>query len=577
MKKTILVSSLVVFALASFSSCNKEQDATLEPKTYTLNVSVAKDPVTKQLILDESGSKPVLNAIWATGETVDVWAKGGKIGELTPQNVGGANAILSGSVTIPGSFNKDEDFIDLVFGGEPSTVQNGSLESLSSSLDWAKAWFQVTEAGDGVVVPKANSGTADKDGNVSMNNWTAIVRFLVKNGDSDLDVSKMTINGPSGYSATITPSTATNDLFVSLYNYSGDTANSGTYEIIVADTDGKMYSCKATDKSFTRGSFYSITLKVTADTYTAAGPSAVFNGKYWAQDASENDLVFNSTTGKYEKTFTVPSGTTSVDYRVYRNHSYLNGVWPADYNATVSSDNGYTATLTIKFDPATSVVSRSIENTSAYHLYIYPEALASSTSGSWGSDSRTVNSSSYNFLPLTDAEFGSYTYKHFLIPDALVDETAHDIYFKAGNGEIVLNTTLTSSTKSYYFRTNGILYTAVTEANKATPEAISGASTPRIYVYCGEQPYCHMWGDSGDLTSFPGTQGSSTSAKAYNKPWYYFDIKTGTKNIILSRGYSGNYNQSTDVTGLDSSKSYYYSWDPSYNDSYKSTPSLVNW
>lgn len=356
MKKVLYSLSAILFAAAAFTSCSKENDApveqTSELKTYTLTIEAAKSVDTKQLVLEGS----TLNAVWAAGEVVKVYKGYSEIGTLSPTTTGSASTVLTGTVTVAGL--AAEDWIDLVFGGDLS-AQDGSLANVK---DWAKAWFQVGSIEGTAIVPKAGSGCADASGNISFNNWTAIVRFNVKKGGANLNVSDLTVRTASGDPAgsvekklTITPASATNSLFVSLSNYSGDTPVEDDYEILVTSAeDGLVYTCTAEDKTFLRGKYYDITLNVTSPVYSAVGgPAGVFSETAWTPSATSGDLEYDGVTGKYSKTFTVAEATT-VEFKVVRNHAYASGSWPASNYQVVFPSNG---TITVFFDPLTNEVT----------------------------------------------------------------------------------------------------------------------------------------------------------------------------------------------------------------------------
>lgn len=400
MKKVLYSLSAILFAAAAFTSCSKENDApveqTSELKTYTLTIEAAKSVDTKQLVLEGS----TLNAVWAAGEVVKVYKGSSEIGTLSPTTTGSASTVLTGTVTVAGLAT--EDWIDLVFGGDLS-AQDGSLANVK---DWAKAWFQVGSIEGTAIVPKADSGCADASGNVSFNNWTAIVRFNVKKGGANLNVSDLTVRTASGDPAgsvekklTITPASATNSLFVSLSNYSGDTPVEDDYEILVTSAeDGLVYTCTAEDKTFLRGKYYDITLNVTTPVYSAVGgPDGVFSTTAWTPSATSGDLVYDGGTGLYSKSFTVASATT-VEFKVVRNHAYASGSWPASNYQVVFPSNG---TITVFFDPLTNEVT-------ATSSTVYTVAGTSSQAGVFSVDWAPTDASNN----MTLKKDGSY-YKVF--------------------------------------------------------------------------------------------------------------------------------------------------------------------
>ncbi len=344
MKKYFIITLTTLVSLFIVSSCTSKQDTTAsitpEFKTYTLTVTAEKSISTKQLVLDGN----TLNAVWGKNDVVDVYAKGSKVGTISPLTTGSATAVLSGEVTFPVStFNVSEDYVDLVLGGDLSG-QDGSLTNIK---DWAKAWFKVESITETAIVPK---------GDVVFNNWTSIVRFNVKKGGSELNVSNMTINvkdgSPAGFTVqssykylTVTPTQSTNQLYVSLSNLdnNGD-AIKDTYVILVTSAeDNKVYSCLAT-KTLAKGSFYDITLNV-KETYTVAGNQGIFTS-YWDPTDTSNDLVYSSETKLYSKEYSVPA-SCSLSFKVVRNHAWNDSSWP-EQDKVVSVPAGK---ITINYNP----------------------------------------------------------------------------------------------------------------------------------------------------------------------------------------------------------------------------------
>lgn len=351
--KKIVISLVAVMASALFfSSCNKEQntpsDQTPELKTYTLTISATKSVSTKQLVL--SGS--TLNAVWGAGEVVKVYKGSSEIGTLSPVSTGSASAVLSGTVTVAGL--AADEWIDLVFGGDLSG-QDGTLANIH---DWAKAWFQVGSIDGNKIVPKASEGCADGEGNISFNNWTSIVRFNVTKDSSPLSVSEMVItaktgepDGGSGHKLTITPSPAASSVFVALSNYDGDDPIADTYEILVTSaSDGKTYTCVASGKTFLRGKFYDVTLKVKDPVYTVAGTAGVFGTNAWDPTDDGGTLTYDG--ALYSKTFTVSSANT-VEFKVVRNHAWEFDSWPGGNYSFVFPSAG---SITVTFNPSTTEV-----------------------------------------------------------------------------------------------------------------------------------------------------------------------------------------------------------------------------
>ena len=87
MKKNILSLAALLIASATFVACSSddniidEQPAKAQTYTMTINASKGGDATTRALSIDNSGTKNVLNASWATSENIYVqkgseWASG---------------------------------------------------------------------------------------------------------------------------------------------------------------------------------------------------------------------------------------------------------------------------------------------------------------------------------------------------------------------------------------------------------------------------------------------------------------------------------------------------------------------
>lgn len=553
MKKSLISIYAIAATLFFFSSCGKEQTTpteqhTSEPQTYTLTISATKAPSTKSYDLDGS----TLNTVWDEGDVVTVLHGEPKVavGTLTPISCGESTTTLSGTINANISVG---DWIDLWIGNGLDN-QDGTLETLNSNQsDRAKAWFQVKEIDESKkIVP---------DGDVSFNNWQAVVKFTVKNGDNLLPVSKMVIKaangnleGGDGHELTITPSPSSPSsvLFVAIDN---STQTDDNYEIRVQASDG-WYSLPATDKNFERGHYYDVTLKVTKEgslTLTVAGTPASVFGTEWATNVAANDLSYDAVTGNYKLELTVPGDINYIQLKVVANHNW-GTEWPSDKNYVVEgfSANGYSKTLTITYNPRNNAISHTlVQNESPYTLYVKDEELA--TAAKWGSSRECWSGEGYQFNQKDDVD----GYKCFAIPHAIADGESHDLYYLGDNGCEVKLDSFASTSETNYFKTNGF---------EIVPSNDSYTSEKRVWVQTNLSTiYAHMWqsSNSSNSTDWETCQMSTNYSKYDGRYWYYSPISTGWDKLILSwadRNDPGNNADGPQRVHYDisASQNYYY-------------------
>ena len=381
--------------------------------------------------------------------------------------------------------------------------------------------------------------------NVHIANVPSIASYFTVAGGAE-PVKVVNLDGVSSIdkAVPVTPTGSASDIVITLYDSS----------------DNVIVSKKKSNKTLVAGTLYD-TPVITLPTYTVAGSSydsdedASIFGTSWDINNTDNDMEYQSD-GTFKKIIDV-TAACKVKFKVVKDRNW-GTAWPAGNYELNIMDAGK---LTITFNPSTSTVSASVEYSSPYRLYVLDEKIATDAD-SWGS-TRTLYANTD--IPQFDSKtFGTYTYKVFLLPSTLVNQTL-DIYYKGEhNCEVMLSDiTITSAQENYYFRTDGILYTAVTDPS--SPEALD--ETPRIYIRADAVPNCHMWGGITE-TTWPGTTATATTSKQYNDSWYYVDIIPSATNFIINFG--GDSSKSKDQTLDDSTVSHYYygytawgaNWDP---------------
>lgn len=543
MKKIAIILLTVCTAVSILSSCNKDVNIVsgneTNIQTYTLTLPASKAPSTKALVL-EGGE---LKSVWGENDVVNVYKSSTLIGTLSPQTTGEAYAVLSGTLT--GDINIG-DWIDLEFKGNFAS-QDGSLDNVA---DWMKAWFQVGSIDNNRVIVPAD-GECSKDGIVTFRNWTSIVRFNLKkkSDNSNLSASKMVIKttnrgleGSSSNMLTVIPGGSASSMYVAIANLYEGTAASDDYEIFVNASDG-IYSCKATGKTFAQSQFYDITLKLSTHAYRLAGePASVFT-KEWNTEESANDLTYDSASGLYKINYEdVPGGVESIAFKVLTDEQY-----PAGDNYVVSEFcNGYSRTFTVTYDPITVTTNHLLgQNTSPYKIYVKDEELAVATK--WGS-TRSIWCE-YDFIELDDVD----GYNCFSIPHAIVDGSAHDLYYKGENNcEVKLSISPSAETKDYLYKTNGF---------ELVPSDGSYTSEKRVWVQTNrEDVYAHMWenNNNSNSTAWGTCLMTTDDAKYDGRKWYYAPIASGRDRLILSWAGRGENDKQRVSYNISASQNYYY-------------------
>lgn len=151
-------------------------------------------------------------------------------------------------------------------------------------------------------------------------------------------------------------------------------------------------------------------------------------------------------------------------------------------------------------------------------------------------------------------EVDGNTYNRFLIPLSNIG-SAVTIYYKegaSGNYQVPIATTLSSSTKKHYFRTDGCTFVEVT--NTASPEDVPKGVWARHSDSNSGVIKFYAWG-ALSTADFPGASMTETSSMFNGKAWYTFSYgASGDFNCI----FSFDSKKTEDITGLSTSNSYYY-------------------
>ena len=253
MKKNILsLAALLIASAAVFTACSSDDNITSEqPATptgkYIMTVQASKgdDATTRALTLgrNDENTKNVLNATWAEGDKVKVYnSSNAEIGELTAETSGASTKLKGDLSTLP----TDGETLTLKFLSPSYASQNGTIEHIAANCDYATATVTATVSGSAVTATDAN-----------FENKQAIVKFSLtdKTTTSAISATQLVVNdGTTDY--TITPASATSEIYVALPGFSGQTVT------LTATAGGNTYSYEKTGVSFTNGQYYEITVKM---------------------------------------------------------------------------------------------------------------------------------------------------------------------------------------------------------------------------------------------------------------------------------------------------------------------------
>ncbi len=367
MKKTLLI--LAAIAGAAFVSCQKETnpeptEPELTGKTYTLTVNATKAAGTKALAFDGAN----LVTSWAATDEVKVCKHGSAtaIGTLLPKTTGSASTSISGSITLADV--KVGDKLDLIFPNTNWTYegQDGTLATLASSFDFARAEVTVSNISSSDLTASAATFTNEQSlvkftiYDAAHNTLMAVQSLMISASSGKL-VKSYAVSGdaytPVYGDIVITPAAATSEFYVALRNNSGA---ADTYTLTAKLNQFKNYTFVKSGVTFANGHYKAVNVKMTEENelYTVAGtPAEVFGSPTWSADITANDMA-KQADGTYRKTYEL-NGTEvgPIAFKVVKNRDW-NYAWPAnDYYVDVKK-----GTLVITFDPSTGAVNANIES-----------------------------------------------------------------------------------------------------------------------------------------------------------------------------------------------------------------------
>ncbi len=259
-KRTLLrLAALLPIVLTILAACQKDLDtgALRDPadvcdSVWTLTLDATKAEMGTKALNLNTGDPGSLSAYWGDSEKVTVYKEGSYLGTLNVSPVEGTMrnaATLSGTITVSGI--APGDALTLLFPREnwDYTGQNGTLDTIQDSFDYATATITVRTV-----------NTADHTVTASgaiFRNEQSIYRFGFKVGESYFDPKDFTVSAAGGKlvtyrtlsgsawtpaygGITVTPAAAPGDhlFYVSLRN---DQTTEDTYSFIITGSDDALY------------------------------------------------------------------------------------------------------------------------------------------------------------------------------------------------------------------------------------------------------------------------------------------------------------------------------------------------
>lgn len=310
----------IVMMAAALAACNQEELPQIveepEAPTYTMIIEATKgeDDNTKALSL----SGKALNATWAEGEAVTVYnvtRSADLSGTLTAQS-SGTSTVLKGTLT--GTI-QNGDQLKLMFCSPSYASQTGTLEYIAANCDYAEATTTVSAVADGMITASA----------ASFVNQQAIVKFTLKNKATNAAINAtQLVIGDGSRTFTVTPTSATSEIFVALPSFSNKT-------ITLTTTDGDdNYIYEKSGVTFNNSQYYEITVKMATCTGTEDAPYLItsvadwnnlatkvnngnnFSGKFFrlTADIDVTTMVGNSESNSFMGTFDGNGHTLNISY-----------------------------------------------------------------------------------------------------------------------------------------------------------------------------------------------------------------------------------------------------------------------
>lgn len=244
-----------------------------------------------------------LKTTWESGDKVYVYAdesSESSIGELTPKTFGSNSAQLTGDINAAGLSSGQM----LYFSTMPRPINLSAQDGTVESLFYCTATATVS----------INGGNASIE-NLAFARPVAIVRFVLQDKSSfnALKAMELTISA-DGYDYKVTPASPTEELFVALRKFSGQTVS-----LSATTVSSDTYTYEKTGVTFDEGKYYTILVRMSEPAAACKELSAV--------TGSEKGWRIGSDGKAYSPTGSLPTGVSAVAMIAYVGDNTGHGIY----------------------------------------------------------------------------------------------------------------------------------------------------------------------------------------------------------------------------------------------------------
>ena len=536
---------MAILALAACTSTieQPETEPVQEPstevpaigKTYSVTVNAGR--VTRALV--DAGSS--LTATWTAGDVITVYSGDSNVGTLTAASDGAATKFTG---TITGDFNQNDE-LELRYRSGSYTSQDGTLEGIASSCDYATATVTIT----------AVSGSSLTISDADFVSQQAITKFTLfkPDGTTPLKVKDIIITaaGLTGNKITVSfPLSRPSEFYVAMANTSG--AKQEYLFLITANDDTKYYATKKVN--LVNGKYYSTTLTALGTFTQAKDLSESYDATYSVYD---NGIVYQSDPSIIMNIpLIVGDGYSVVLFNVNvqrtNNNSYSAMTCNGSANITLYGNNvlkGYnggsnmsslgSAGIDAPGDPTSKTVTFSGPgNLEAYGGYGAAGIGANALSGSGHVHANLVFNGT-GTITATSKQYGAGIGSGVMYNSSLSSTIANSI------GAITINSGTIIATSS-----PGIAYNNVGGAGIGTGCGYGSSSTKQARSSCGVITI-----NGGNITATGGKEGAGIGTGASSANYSY----TQCGNIVINGG-TINATGGSQAPGIGASRGYAISY-----------------
>lgn len=247
---SIMMAAAMLVAAVATTGCKKDepqQQAKVQKFHMSINASKGENGGQAngpRKVLTPNGS--TITAIWATTDEISVYneTKGAALtGSLKPKTAG-AEAILEGELT--GTIENGDELTLKFLSPDNYSAQTGTLDFIEANCDYATA---------SVTVASVDGGNVTATDDAEFANQQAIVKFSLTDGSDGINVKPLVVE-VAGSTYTITPAAATNELYVALPGFSGQTIS------MTATVGSDTYTFEKSGVTLANGQYYTITVNM---------------------------------------------------------------------------------------------------------------------------------------------------------------------------------------------------------------------------------------------------------------------------------------------------------------------------